>query len=176
MDYAILLTADDGEINLSVTKAKDSEAPAPLACRLQRVALAGWQDEDGEGVSGAVFMVDGVAETKTKTKKDKPPSKHAKNLILLEAAWRAGGCALGADGRAVVARQATIDALLANGFTQGSAEKMIQPSGGLCAALINAQTIEIVEGIWTIADAGLAASWALQLGQKNASSERENCT
>jgi hypothetical protein len=59
-----------------------------------------------------------------------------------------------------------IDRLLAGGFTQGSAEKMMQPSGGLCAALVNAQTIEIVEGVWTIVDAGLAGSWVLQLGQK----------
>jgi hypothetical protein len=165
MDYAVLLTADDG-IVLSVTKAKDSEAPAPLACRLQRVALTGWQDEDGEQVQGAVFVVDGVAESTKKVTKVKPPSKHAKNLILLESAWRLGGCALGADGRSIVPRQAMIDRLLAGGFTQGSAEKMMQPSGGLCAALVNAQTIEIVEGVWTIVDAGLAGSWVLQLGQK----------
>jgi hypothetical protein len=55
---------------------------------------------------------------------------------------------------------------VAGGFTQGSAEKMMQPSGSLCAALINTQTIQIVEGIWTVADIGLAGSWATQLVQK----------
>jgi AAA domain/Bifunctional DNA primase/polymerase, N-terminal/Primase C terminal 1 (PriCT-1) len=173
MDWQMLLASGDDQITLSCTKAKDSEPPQPLACRLERVSLAGWQDDDGEGVSGAVFVVDGFAETKAKPKKDKPPSKHAKNLTLLEEAWRAGGCALGADGRPVVTRQVMIDRLVAGGFTQGSAEKMMQPSGGLCAALVNAQKIEIVGGIWTVCDMGLAGSWAMQLGTKNASSATE---
>jgi hypothetical protein len=173
MDYAVLLTADDNEIILSVTKAKDSEPPQPLACRLQRVALNGWLDEDGEGVSGAVFVVDGFSESTKKVSKPKPLSKHAKNLMLLEEAWRAGGCALGADGRPIVARQVMIDRLLAGGFTQGSAEKMMQPSGSLCSALINAQTIQIVEGVWTVSDIGLAGSWAMQIKQKNADNALE---
>jgi len=168
MDWQMLLANGDDGITLSCTKAKDSEPPQPLAARLQRVELTGWQDEDNEPVHGAVFVVDGVCEPKAKAPKVKPPSKHAKNLTLLEAAWRAGGCALGADGRAVVARQDVISALLAGGFTLGSAEKMVQPSGTLCSALINAQKIEIVEGVWTVCDIGLAGSWTLQLGQKNA--------
>jgi hypothetical protein len=166
MDYAILLTADDGEINLSVTKAKDSEPPQPLACRLQRVALAGWQDEDGEEVSGAVFMVDGVCEPKVKSTKPKPPSKHAKNLTLLEQAWRAGGCALGADGRAIVSRQAMIDTLLAEEYSARSASEMVKKSGSLSSALVAAQTIELGDAIWTVCDAGLAGWWALQNQQK----------
>jgi hypothetical protein len=166
MDWQMLLASGDDQITLSCTKAKDSEPPQPLACRLQRVALTGWQDEDGEGVSGAVFMVDGVAETKTKTKKDKPPSKHAKNLILLEAAWRAGGCALGADGRPVIGRQAMIDRLLAEEYSPRSASEMVKKSGSLSSALVAAQTIELGDAIWTVCDAGLAGSWSLQLGQK----------
>jgi hypothetical protein len=59
-----------------------------------------------------------------------------------------------------------IDTLLAGGYTLGSAEKMVQPSGTLCSALINAQAIEIVGGAWTVCDIGLAGSWTLQLGQK----------
>jgi hypothetical protein len=167
MDYAILLTADDSEINLSVTKAKDSEPPQPLAARLQRVQLAGWQDEEGEGVSGAVFEVIGHAEPKAKSTKPKPLSKHAKNLVLLEAAWRLGGCALGPDGRAVVARQAMIDALLAGDKSQSYAAEIIKPSGALTTALLAAQTIELGDGHWTVCDAGLAGSWVLQSKQKN---------
>ena len=166
MDYAVLLASDSGEINLSVTKAKDSEPPQPLAARLQRVTLTGWQDEDGEGVSGAVFEVIGHAEPKTKSTKPKPLSKHAKNLILLESAWRLGGCALGADGRAVVSRQAMIDALLADEYSARSAAEMVKKSGSLSSALVGAQTIELGDAIWTIADIGLAGSWAMQLGQK----------
>jgi hypothetical protein len=173
MDWQMLLASADDQITLSCTKAKDSEPPQPLACRLQRVALAGWQDEDNEQVSGAVFVIDGFAESTKKASKPKPLSKHAKNLILLESAWRLGGCARGADGRAVVARQAMIDTLLAETYTLKSAEKMLQPSQPFCTALINARTIEIVGGVWTVADIGLAGSWATQLVQKNASSETE---
>jgi hypothetical protein len=163
MDWQMLLaTNGEGEITLSCTKAKDSEPPQPLAARLQRVQLAGWLDEDGEGVSGAVFMVDGFAETKAKSTKPKPLSKHAKNLILLEAAWRLGGCALGADGRAVVARQAMIDALLAGGYAARSSTEMVKASGPLSSALAAAHTIELGDGFWTIADIGLAGSWALR--------------
>ena len=169
----MLLASAEGEITLSCTKAKDSEPPQPLAARLQRVTLAGWQDEDGEGVSGAVFMVDGVAQSTKKASKPKPLSKHAKNLVLLEAAWRLGGCALGADGRAIVSRQAMIDTLLAETYTLGSAEKMLQPSQPFCSALVNDRTIEIVGGVWTIADAGLAGSWALQSQQKKAGNATE---
>ena len=161
MDWQMLLASDDGEITLSCTKAKDSEPPQPLAARLKRVALSGWQDEDGEEVSGAVFMVDGHADPKGKSGKPKPLSKHAKNLILLESAWRLGGCALGADGRAVVARQAMIDTLLSGGFTARSAAEMAKPSGTLSSALVEAQTIELGDAIWTICDVGLAGSWAL---------------
>jgi len=167
MDYAVLLTADDGEIILSVTKAKDSEPPQPLACRLQRVTLSGWLDEDGEGVSGAVFVVDGHAESTKKATKPKPPSKHAKNLLLLEAAWRAGGCALGADGRAIVPRQAMINTLLAEEYSARSASEMVKKSGSLSSALVAAQKIELGGGFWTVCDVGLAGSWALQLGKKN---------
>ena len=176
MDYAILLTADDSEINLSVTKAKDSEPPQPLAARLQRVALAGWQDEDGEGVSGAVFVVDGVCEPKAKSGKPKALSKGGQNLVVLEAAWRAGGCALGADGRAVVSRQAIISALLTatpKPYNQGSAEKITQPSGTLTNALVSAGVIEAGDGFWTVCDAGLAGSWVMQIKQKNADNATE---
>ena len=173
MDWQMLLASAEGEITLSCTKAKDSEPPQPLAARLQRVQLAGWLDEDQEPVTGAVFMVDGHAETKAKSTKPKPLSKHAKNLILLEAAWRLGGCALGADGRAIVARQAMIDALLAGGYTLGSAEKMLQPSGGLCGALVSAGVIEAGDGFWTVCDAGLAGSWVMQIKQKNADNATE---
>ena len=166
MDYAILLTADDG-ITLSVTKAKDSEPPQPLAARLQRVQLTGWLDEDLEPVRGAVFVVDGVCEPKAKSAKPKPLSKHAKNLILLESAWRLGGCALGADGRAVVSRQAMIDALLAGDKSQSYAAEIIKPSGALTTALLAAQTIELGDGHWTVCDAGLAGWWVLQSKQKN---------
>jgi len=167
MDWQMLLANGDDQTTLSCTKAKDSEPPQPLACRLQRVALTGWQDEDGEPVSGAVFVVDGFAEPKTKTKKDKPPSKHAKNLTLLEAAWRAGGCALGADGRPVVHRQAMIDTLLAVPHSARSAAEMVKPSGTLSSALMAAQTIELGDGFWTVCDIGLGAYWALQIGKKN---------
>jgi hypothetical protein len=167
MDWQMLLATGDDQITLSCTKAKDSEPPQPLAARLQRVTLAGWLDEDGEQVQGAVFMVDGFAEKKGKEKKDKPPSKRAKNLTLLEEAWRAGGCALGSDGRPVVARQTMIDALLAGGFTARSASEMIKPSGSLSSALVAAQTIELGDGFWTVCDVGLAGYWALQSQQKN---------
>ena len=166
MDWQMLLASADDQITLSCTKAKDSEPPQPLAARLQRVQLAGWLDEDGEGVSGAVFMVDGFAETKAKSTKPKPLSKHAKNLVLLEAAWRLGGCALGADGRAVVARQAMIDALLADDKSQSYAAEIIKPSGALTTALLAAQKIELGDGGWIICDIGLAGSWALQSREK----------
>lgn len=166
MDWQMLLASAEGEITLSCTKAKDSEPPQPLAARLQRVALAGWVDEDGEGVSGAVFMVDGHAEPKAKSTKQKPLSKHAKNLILLEAAWRAGGCALGADGRAVVARQAMIETLLAGDKSQSYALEITKPSGTLSCALVAAQTIELGDGLWTVCDIGLAGSWSLQNAAK----------
>ena len=166
MDWQMLLASGEDGITLSCTKAKDSEPPQPLAARLQRVTLAGWQDEDGEGVSGAVFMVDGHAESTKKASKPKPLSKHAKNLVLLEAAWRLGGCALGADGRAIVSRQAMIDTLLADEYSPRSAAEMVKKSGSLSSALVGAQTIELGDAIWTIADIGLAGSWAMQIKQK----------
>jgi len=176
MDWQMLLASADGEITLSCTKAKDSEPPQPLACRLQRVALSGWLDEDGEGVSGAVFEVIGHAEPKTKTKKDKPLSKGGQNLVVLEQAWRAGGCTLGADGRAVVSRQDVISALLIakpKPYNQGSAEKITQPSGTLTSALVSAGVIEAGDGVWTVCDIGLAGSWAMQIKQKNADNALE---
>ena len=167
MDWQMLLASGDEGITLSCTKAKDSEPPQPLACRLQRVALSGWQDEDGEGVSGAVFEVIGHAAPKTKTKKDKPLSKHAKNLILLEEAWRAGGCALGADGRGVVSRQDVISALLATDKSQSYAVEITKPSGALTKSLVAAQVIEAGDVAWTILDVTLSGSWAMQIKQKN---------
>jgi hypothetical protein len=166
MDWQMLLASGEDGITLSCTKAKDSEPPQPLAARLQRVALAGWLDEDQAPVTGAVFMVDGVAEPKAKSTKPKPLSKHAKNLILLEAAWRLGGCALGADGRAIVSRQAMIDALLADDKSQSYAAEIIKPSGALTTALLAAQKIELGDGGWIICDIGLAGSWALQSREK----------
>ena len=166
MDWQMLLASADDQITLSCTKAKDSEPPQPLAARLQRVQLTGWQDEDGEGVSGAVFVVDGVCEPKAKSGKPKPLSKHAKNLVLLEAAWRLGGCALGADGRAVVGRQAMIDTLLADEYSPRSASEMVKKSGSLSSALVAAQKIELGDAIWTVCDVGLAGWWVLQSQQK----------
>ena len=167
MDWQMLLASADGEITLSCTKAKDSEPPQPLAARLQRVQLAGWIDEDQAPVSGAVFEIIGHAEPKAKSSKPKPLSKHAKNLILLEAAWRLGGCAVGADGRAVVHRQAMIDTLLADEYSARSATEMVKKSGSLSSALVGAQKIELGDGLWTVCDIGLAGSWGAQIKQKN---------
>lgn len=176
MDWQMLLASADGEITLSCTKAKDSEPPQPLAARLQRVQLGGWLDEDQAPVSGAVFVVDGFAEPKAKSGKPKALSKAGQNLVILEQAWRLGGCALGADGRAVVRRQDVISALLIatpKPYNQGSAEKITQPSGTLTNALVSAGVIEAGDGFWTVCDAGLAGSWVLQSKQKNADNVAE---
>ena len=178
MDWQMLLASADGEITLSCTKAKDSEPPQPLAARLQRVQLAGWLDEDQEPVTGAVFVVDGFAETKVKAKKDKPLSKAGQNLVVLEQAWRAGGCVFGPDGRAVVRRQDVISALLIatpKPYSQGSAEKITQPSGTLTSALVSAGVIAPGDDgwSWTVCDAGLAGSWVMQIKQKNADNAAE---
>lgn len=169
MDWQMLLASGgDGEITLSCTKAKDSEPPQPLACRLQRVALTGWQDEDGEEVSGAVFMVDGVAESTKKATKPKPLSKHAKNLILLEAAWRLGGCVVANDGVGLVSKSAFADALKATGLSDGSAARGAAPSGRQAAAMIVSQMIED-DGIqYRILNNDDVSAWRLSGNKKGA--------
>lgn len=168
MDWQMLLASGEDGITLSCTKAKDSEPPQPLAARLQRVTLSGWLDEDQEPVSGAVFMVVGHAEPKAKISKPKPLSKHAKNLVLLEAAWRLGGCVVASDGAGLVLKSAFADALKASGLSDGSAERGAAPSGRQAAAMITSQMIED-DGIqYRILNKDDVSAWCLSGGKKDA--------
>jgi hypothetical protein len=74
LDSSILVAKVDNSIEVSCTKMKDAEPPAPFFGKLSTVPL-GWVDEDGENISGAVFVLEDNPPTK-KDKKEPSINKH----------------------------------------------------------------------------------------------------
>jgi hypothetical protein len=150
LDASIMVSkADDGTIELSCAKMKDAEAPAPMFGKLEPVAL-GWVDEDGEEISGAVFVRSEAApvEKQKPTKKDSRVEKHRKTF---ENAWWDSGAET-RDGQPYISRSALKSYWLSNmGASESNASQQVKPSaepGKMVRDLLDAEHIVAHENGW----------------------------
>jgi hypothetical protein len=141
--------ADDGTIELSCAKMKDAEAPAPMFGRLEPVAL-GWVDEDGEEISGAVFVrVDDAPTAPQKPKREGPVDKARRTY---EAAWWHAGAEF-RDGLPYLSRSAAVAYLVESGMKETSARQTIKPTGGkFVQQLLEGGAIEAHEHGWRMVE------------------------
>lgn len=158
LDVAIVVTKDGPLIEVSCTKMKDAEPPAPINGTLQRVPM-GWLDEDGEEIVGAVFVrCDPPAP---QPKRDSKIEAHRK---VFEGAWWASD-AKALDGAPWLSREDALDYLLRHmGMSEASARQAIKPSatGRLIAELLTAEIVKPLEGGWAVIDPTHASSMLLR--------------
>jgi len=150
LDASIMVAkADDGTIELSCVKMKDAETPASMFGRLEPVAL-GWVDEDGEEISGAVFVRD--ADAQPAQGRAKKPSATDKARRTFEAAWWAAG-AEWRDGLPYLSRSAAVAYLVENGMRESSAKQTVKPNGGkFVQQLLEGGAIEAHEHGWRMVE------------------------
>lgn len=121
LDAAILVTKDDGVIELSVQKMKDAEMPAPMLGRLAPVEL-GWTDDEGQPVRSVAFMRDDQAMPAASSPASRKPSRIDSNRKLWENAWTHAGAEL-RNGTPYLSRSALLDYLTgAMGLSPGTAK------------------------------------------------------
>lgn len=107
LDIEISVTPQSEERPLTLTqrKTKDAETPEPMHGVLERVAINGWIDEDGEQVTSAVF--NGIDAPQAR-----PSSKALTHLKVLRNCWAKAGYPLAEDGRPGVTRDVVVRYLI----------------------------------------------------------------
>lgn len=163
LDASILVAKNEESIEISCTKMKDAEAPAPFYGKLESVPL-GWTDEDGEEIKGAVFKIDHNPPEK-KDKKESAISKHTK---LFENAWWASG-AEEKDGLPYLSRSALLNYLITHqNISEASAKVYIKPSahGKPIADLLLAEFIRAHEHGWKVIDKAQSSAMLIRKNER----------
>jgi RecA/RadA recombinase len=149
LDSSLLVSKNDDVIEISCTKMKDAEAPAPFFGKIESVPL-GWFDEDGDEIKGAVFLID-ENPPERKTKKE---SQVAGDIKKFTNAWWHSG-AEDKNGLPYLSRSALLDYLTTNdGLAESTAKTYAQESkkGRLIYNLLNAEIIKSHEHGWVVSD------------------------
>ena len=121
IEISVVPAKGSDPMQLVQRKSKDAELAEPIFCRLEKVDIPGWLDEDGAQVSSAIVV---EAEPPAEKKRE---SKIDASLKLFENAWWAGG-AEERDGLPYLSRSALKDKLLADGNAERSVRNMLNPS------------------------------------------------
>jgi len=163
VDASILIAKRDSSIEISCTKMKDAEPPEDFFGKLQSVPL-GWIDEDGDEISGAVFVLD-----------DDPPQKQtkeasdlSKDIDQLKESWFKSNCEL-RNKTPYVSRDALIDYLVSNkGRTESTAKTYVKEGkkGRLVNNLIEAKIVESYERGWVVVDDEVASNFLLSMKKR----------
>jgi hypothetical protein len=155
LDSSILVAKVENSIEVSCTKMKDAEPPAPFFGKLSTVPL-GWVDEDGENISGAVFTL----EDNPPTKKDKKEPSINKHIKMFENAWWSSGAEV-RNGIPYVSRSGFLSYLVTKiGVSEASSKVYVRESatGRPIADLLLAEMITANEHGWTVVNDVLASS------------------
>jgi hypothetical protein len=155
LDSSILVAKVENSIEVSCTKMKDAEPPAPFFGRLCTVPL-GWVDEDGENISGAVF----VLEDNPPTKKDKKEPSINKHIKMFENAWWNSGAEI-RNGTPYVSRSGFLSYLVTKvGVSEASSKVYVRESatGRPISDLLLADIICASEHGWLVTNDVLASS------------------
>ena len=146
IEVSVTQPEKEGPINVEPKKIKDGEEPDPVYCELEKVAIPGWMDEDGEQVfSAVVTFVPGPPP------RQKGDSKIEANRKLFERAWLGAGCEM-RDERPYLSRSGLKHKLREYGETEPMIEKILKPSQGteLIGSLLNAGIIQKHEHGWVV--------------------------
>lgn len=166
LDASILVSKNEGGIEILCTKMKDAEPPQPFFGKLEVVPL-GWIDEDGEEIKGAVFKIDENPPEKKDTK-DKKESEIQKDIKKFTNAWWASGAEEN-NGNPYLSRSALIEYLMSNeGLSEATAKTYAQASkqGRLIYNLLNAQIIVAHTHGWVVSDGGTASTMLIRKSER----------
>jgi len=166
LDASYVVSRDeDGTIEIKSTKMKDAEQPPDFYGRLQKVDL-GWVDEDGEPLTGAVFVP--VEGHEKRAESNRATGEVNSQAEFEDAWWWKEGVWKGAellDGEPFVARAKLIDYLVeARKIKRGSASKSASASaeGRLVHKLLGVGKIRSTDDGWVISDPVWASSLLLR--------------
>lgn len=166
LDASILVSKNEGGIEISCTKMKDAEPPQPFFGKLEVVPL-GWIDEDGEEIKGAVFKIDENPPEKKDTK-DKRESEIQKDIKKFTNAWWASGAEEN-NSNPYLSRSALIEYLMSNeGLSEATAKTYAQASkqGRLIYNLLTSQIIKAHAHGWIVFDNNTASTMMLRRSER----------
>jgi hypothetical protein len=163
LDASILVSKTDNRIEISCTKMKDAEPPAPFFGKLETVPL-GWFDEDGEEITGAVFKIDHEPVEII----EKKESEIQKDIRKFTNAWWHSG-AEERNNSPYLSRSALLYYLMQNeGLTESTAKTYSKESkkGRLIYNLLNSEIIIAHEHGWIVSDNATASTLMIRRCQK----------
>ena len=178
LDASYVVSRDeDGTIEIKSTKMKDAEQPPDIFGRLQKVDL-GWVDEDGEPLTGAVFVP--VEGHEKRAESNRATGEVNSQAEFEDAWWWKEGPWKGAellDGEPFVARAKLIDYLVeARKIKRGSASKSASASaeGRLVHKLLGLGKIRSTDDGWVISDPVWASSLLLRRKSDDHASDKND--
>lgn len=156
---AVMRSKDDDKlIEISCTKMKDAQDPAPIYGRLERVDL-NWADEDGEVIYGAVFAIEDVTPVT-----QQPESQFRSEIRKFSNAWWRAGAQVRIDCP-YLSRSDLIEYLVQNEGVKEDTAKMYVKEGKKGRLIYNLLTAQIItahwEG-WVISDQVVASQLLIQ--------------
>jgi putative DNA primase/helicase len=153
IEISVVPAKGDGSIQIVQRKSKDAEEAADVWVDLESIPIKGWLDEDGEQVTSAV-IVEG-----TPTKASEKASPTAKQQKLFERAWFHSGASELNDAP-YLTRQAFIDFMVSDGYSEGSAKNYAKPSyeKGMARILQDAEIIAPEADGWVAINEAFSAS------------------
>ncbi len=134
-------------MQIAQKKSKDAEVSIDIYATLEKIAIQGWIDEDGDQVFSAVLtQVDAPITNKKETKLD----SHRK---LFERVWFATGAETRQD-QPYISRSAFMDKLYSDGWAKRTAENTLKPStiNGFVNLMEAGEVIEPFEHGWIMID------------------------
>jgi hypothetical protein len=163
LDTSVLVAYENDEtIKVTCTKMKDAQEPEDIFGEIQAVDL-GWVDEDGEPLTGAVFVQ--KDHTPTQKTKDNPILKHQK---MFEKAWFDSGAEV-IDGKPYLSRSAFMDYLTTKmDMKESSADQYAKGStkGKPIYELLLAGVIEKHSHGWLVVDNLLSSAFLLSKNEE----------
>jgi len=149
LDIEISVAAGDENkpMQISQKKSKDSEAAQDIYATLEKIAINGWIDEDGEQVYSAVLV-----------EEDSPIAvkKESKSSVLLKSfqrAWESTDFEL-REGNPYLSTSGYVAKLIADGVNEKTAKNKCTPGNekGLIKPLIDAEIIKIYQHGFMVID------------------------
>jgi len=159
LDSSIQVSKRSEAIEISCTKMKDAEPLPAMWGRLQAVHV-GWIDDEGQPVSGAVYVYD-----PRMSEVERPGgSGIGFHIRRLANAWRHGGQERTPDGQLLIRRDVLMRYLVeVEGCTASTADTYTRPGrrGKLVADLLAAEIIRATPGGWIVASRNVAMQMAM---------------
>ena len=148
-------------MQISQKKSKDAELTLDVYATLEKIAITGWIDEDGDQVYSAVLS---PTDAPVAIKKDSKLDSHRK---LFEKVWFATGTEV-REEMPYISRSAFMDKLYSDGWAKRTAENSLKPStiNGFVNLMEGGDVIKPFEHGWIMIDQVNASALIMMKNEK----------